>query len=73
MTTQIWIQIVIIYGLLIYSQLGKKRGSMIRIILPIVVIMCFGSEFIISKSNDEISLLPLLIGALLGGYFFKND
>ncbi|WP_019909437.1 hypothetical protein [Paenibacillus sp. HW567] len=71
MTTQVWIQIAVIFGVLLYTQVGTKKINLFRFVLPVAIAGIYGVKYMTSiptdGNNGTVLVLCALLGAVFGG------
>lgn len=63
------IQVVLIFGFMIYTQIGTKKVNKVRFALPLIITFIVGRKYIDSIPTDGSNLTVLICTAVVGILF----
>ncbi|MGX1831098.1 hypothetical protein ACWIE6_22935 [Paenibacillus taichungensis] len=70
MTTSMWVQMIIMFAVLVFTSIGRKPVRYYRLLLPFVIMGYYAAKFLkdmtFTGNNVLFLLLALIVGALFG-------
>ncbi|MEC0105778.1 hypothetical protein P4H27_02340 [Paenibacillus taichungensis] len=69
MTTSMWVQMIIMFSVLVITSIGRKPVRFYRLLLPFVIMGYYASKFLKDMTFTGNNVLFLLVAVIVGAFF----
>ncbi|MDR9748330.1 hypothetical protein [Paenibacillus taichungensis] len=69
MTTSMWVQMIIMFAVLVITSIGRKPVRFYRLLLPFVIMGYYASKFLKDMTFTGNNVLFLLVAVIVGAFF----
>jgi len=69
MTTSMWVQMIIMFAVLVITSIGRKPVRFYRLLLPFVIMGYYASKFLKDMTFTGNNVLFLLVAVIIGALF----
>lgn len=69
MTTSMWVQMIIMFAVLVFTSIGRKPVRFYRLLLPFVIMGYYAARFVKDMTFTGNNLLFLLASLIIGAVF----
>ncbi|MFJ2047132.1 hypothetical protein ACIOBL_26260 [Paenibacillus taichungensis] len=69
MTTSMWVQMIIMFAVLVFTSIGRKPVRYYRLLLPFVIMGYYAAKFLKDMTFTGNNVLFLLVAVIVGALF----
>ncbi|WP_433922398.1 hypothetical protein [Paenibacillus taichungensis] len=69
MTTSMWVQMIIMFAVLVITSIGRKPVRFYRLLLPFVIMGYYAARFLKDMTFTGNNVLFLLVAVIVGAFF----